>query len=152
MNRQILPVAFTITGVGEIHHFTITLPADTERVIGIQSGVTLLTNFLMNRQYTVGTLRLQATGIADQFYATAITIGTSPLENDLYGIRSNELNQRLIDWMQSPVLLARKQEPEFLSLGHCRTIYGSFIDEVGAAFNTDLIYTINVLLWLQLTD
>jgi len=152
MNRQIVPVAFTITGAGEVHHFTITLPADTKQVIGIQSGVTLVTNMNVTGKYTIGTLRLQATGIADQFYATTITIGNLPMENELYGIRSNDLNQNLIDWMQSPVLLARKQEPEMLSLKNCRTIFGSFTDEVGAEFNTDVTYTINVLLWLQLTD
>lgn len=170
MREEVIIQSITISRRGEQHYFQMKLPRNTHKIIGVETGLYILSASVylfgtmhgeMNalfRNNLIGRLQLKANGKPDIFYSKEI------FERD-YNIGAGEIKQfinaappmrRLAqdpdgnsfsDFTQWTHGTKREEDP--LNICNCTVINGQFRDAIGDYFGMDLQYKVMLYLWIE---
>ena len=175
MKEQVIIQPISISKRGQQNFFQVKLPRDTDKIIGIETGLIiqdspiyafsiLLANpGVTERNNLMGVMQLKANGRPDIFYAKEI------FERDL-NIGAGELrvfpndqpNERRLLLLRprippdgnsfgfSPSCThGTKREEDPLSICGCTVINGYFKDSIGEVMGYDLIYKVMLYIWIE---
>lgn len=158
--EKVVVVRFPILRKGEQKMFQVQLPEDAERIIGIESGVNLVStptpsemdvpeedfwvvfhHKKFKRDTCFGEFRLQSMGNADIFYAGHIHQDL----NNRIGDYTMNYNESLPFYQHQYKAL----EEEVSVDKNNRVINGVYRDKIGMQRNEDLLYYIHIYVWYE---
>ncbi len=175
MKEQVIIQSITISKRNQQHCFQIKLPRDTQRIIGVETGLSVLyappysftplvVNSLLTQQNNMmGVLQLQTNGRPDIFYSKEI------FERDL-NITAGEIKifpQQEVQELNIAALKVdtppdgnsfdfftgwthgTKREEDPLNICDCTLINGQFRNTIGESFAMDINYKVTVYIWVE---
>lgn len=155
MKTQIVTEVISIDSIGEIKHFEIRIPENTNQLTGIESSVRIADAVVVNpslqydvdftTQFKIADIRLQGAKQQAWFYADSIKDSLKPIDNLDYFIESMDMN--------IPFEYQAKREKEVLAIYPTSTRIKGFIkDVIGATLNQAIQYSITICLHVELNQ
>lgn len=155
MKTQIVTEVISISSIGEIKHFEIRIPENTNQLTGIESSVRIVDAVVVNpslqydvdftTQFKIADIRLQGAKQQAWFYADSIKDSLKPIDNLDYFIESMDMNL--------PFEYHAKREKEVLTIYPTSTCIKGFIkDVIGTTLNQTIQYSITICLHVELNQ
>ena len=178
MKEEVIIQSIGITKKKEQLFFQVKLPRDTDKIIGIETGLyveSVLPDFLpytqgdvnmIRRNRLIGTIQLQASGKPNLFYAKEIFDKDINIAvNELKIVSEGVFNELLV----APLRLkgedvpndgnnfsdfniwsqGSKREEDPVNICGCQLINGQFKDAVGAYYNANIQYKVILYIWIE---
>lgn len=155
MIEQLTIIPIRITKAGQQYSFQHKLPRSAEKIIGIETGVTVRSPLpaipgnnirQFKREVLLGSLRLQGMGISNLFYATDIKAddnSIAPGEFPHGPVKGP--GPRFYDFGVCTHGTKREEDP--LDIPGCGIIGGIYRDSTGPLFTNPVHYHINIYVW-----
>ena len=155
MKTQIVTEVINIKSIGEIKHFEIRIPENTNQLTGIECSVRIADAIVVNpslqydadyiTQFKIAEIRLQGAKQQTWFYADSI-------KDSLKSINNLDFFSENMD-MNIPFEFQGKHEKEVLTIFPTSTRIKGFIkDVIGETLNQATEYAITICLHLELND
>jgi hypothetical protein len=150
MKQEAIAQTLIIERMGEMRHFQILLPRDTNRIIGFEYSVSEKYEepfvalaaeedpfvFLPNK--IIGSIVLKANGCEGVFY-----------QGDIVEDRNIHFGENVAPDFAMPWSHGRKRHEIELNIKENRIVYGFFKDCLGAGVDTYVYYRLNLYLWIE---
>lgn len=149
MRTDVMTSQVTVRRQGAQQFFSMSLPVDVVRIVGVETGITMTSPLRVGSRQTAGTLRLQAADRANICFCGDVKTGVNAPEGLTPGFINSDEDASLFVWASQPFVAGGAYEPESILLRDCRTIYGCYSDELGKALKADLRYTVSFFLWIE---
>jgi hypothetical protein len=157
MIEQLTIIPIRITKAGQQYSFQHKLPRSAEKIIGIETGVTMRSPLPalpgndtrhFKREVLLGSLRLQGSGSSNLFYAADIKAGDNGIANGEF-LRSpvGGGKQRFPFYDFQVCTHGTKREEDPLDIPGCAIIGGIYRDSTGLLFTNPVHYHINIYVW-----
>ena len=151
MKQEAIVESFIIERKGEMRQFQILLPRDTNRIIGLEYGVSELYEdpavpldpnenaLLFLRNKVIGSIILRTNGCEGIFY-----------QSDLIEDSNIHFGETIAPVNALPWSHGRKKHEVELSIKENRIVYGFFKNYLGSVgFNSSIYYRLNLYLWIE---
>lgn len=174
MREEVIIQSIGITKKNEQQFFQVKLPRDTNKIIGIETGIYIqaapLYSFVpsednsgfIRRNNMMGVLQLQTNGKPDIFYSKEIferdlNIGEAEIkiipdqpkkEEKVAFLREEPPDGNSFDFFTCWTH-GSKREEDSLNICGCTLINGQFKDAVGEYFGTDISYKVILYIWIE---
>ncbi len=155
MITNVVIAKIPITKKGEQKFFQVIIPKDTDRISGIETGITgislpvgMVANDIAGKQL-MGTVKLQAENSANIFYSSELFIGAGQLDTALFGFDGSVPNAAFLNWLATPHAGSAFKDSETLLVKDTAMLYGCYTDAIGKLFNKDITYTAGIYLWTE---
>lgn len=149
MRTEVVKYRLDIGIAGQKEYFSIKLPKDVQRLIGIETGLQVHSLLQDNERDAAGFLQLQASEKANHFYSNQIPLRGYRLENFTLGTPTPAVNDSIYQWMQADDTALTAFEPTPLLLKNCHQLYGCYTDEWGKGTWSDKHYSLYIYLWIE---
>jgi hypothetical protein len=157
MIEQLTIIPIRITKAGQQYSFQHKLPRSAEKIIGIETGVTMRSPLPVirgndlrqfKREVLLGSLHLQGTGSSNLFYAADIKADDNSIANGEF-LKSPRSPKRPVfpfyDFRTCTHGSKREEDP--LDIPGCSIIGGIYRDRAGLVFYNPVHYHINIYVW-----
>ena len=150
MKQEAIVQSFIIERKGQMHQFQILLPRDTNRIIGLEYGVTEKYEepdvpvdpnenaLLFLRNKVIGNIILRTNGCEGIFY-----------QGDLIEDSNIHFGETIAPVAAMPWSHGRKKHEVELSIKENRIVHGFFKDYLGSGGYTSIYYRLNLYLWIE---
>ena len=151
MKQEAIVESFIIERKGEMRQFQILLPRDTNRIIGLEYGVTEKYEepevpvdpnenaLLFLRNKVIGSIILRTSGCEGTFY-----------QSDLIEDRNVHFGETIAPVNALPWSHGRKKHEVELSIKENRIVHGFFKNYLApVGFNSSIYYRLNLYLWIE---
>lgn len=175
MKEQVITQVISISRRGEQKYFQVKLPRDTQRIIGVETGLRIQNlpyywfavqpelSLSLKRNVLVGTLQLQANSSPNVFYSKEVferDNNISAGELKLFPANINMEKRRIAFRVGEPpdgnsfsdftcLTHGRKMEEDPLSICNCTVVNGQLKDRLGEYTNTDAAYKVTLYIWIE---
>jgi hypothetical protein len=157
MKEQVTIIPIRITKAGQQYSFQHKLPRSAEKIIGIETGVIMRSPLpvivsvfpkQLKRAVLLGTLRLQANGSSNLFYAADIKADDNSIIQGEFIQAPGPAGQPGFPFFDFKVCThGTKREEEPLEIPGCSIISGIYRDRTGLLFTNPVHYHINIYVW-----
>jgi len=169
MKEEVIIQTINISKRGQQNFFQIRLPRDTHKIIGVETGLYLLSvpqyfipakelSMLVRRNYMMGVVQLRANGKPDIFYSKEIferdvNIGAGEIKVYPFPlVMERKLNlppdgnsfDYFTHWTHGT-----KREEDPLHICGCPVINGQYKDAIGEYFGMDISYKVMLYIWIE---
>jgi hypothetical protein len=143
-----------ISRMGQRVCFQITLPRDTVRVVGIETGIRSYSPLIPSvRDYTGGLLTFQTAGSNDLCYSSYVKVEQKvTIKTDL---SYTAFLAGFTTWnrlMADVALHSGHREPDTLDIPAPRILIGTYTDQWGAGMTNNITYGLSIYLWVTIDD
>jgi hypothetical protein len=157
MIEQLTIIPIRITKAGQQYSFQYKLPRSAEKIIGIETGVTMRSPLPVipgnnirqfKREVLLGSLRLQGSGSSNLFYAADIKAGDNSITNGEFlrsPVAAGQPGFPFYDFQVCTHGTKREEDP--LDIPGCSIIGGIYRDSTVLLFTTPVHYHINIYVW-----
>ena len=169
MKEQVIIQTITISKRGQQIFFQVKLPRDTNKIIGVETGLYLLNaplyfipaqelSMLVRRNYMMGVVQLRANRKPDVFYSKEIferdiNIGAGEVKLFLPPVVVIEKKVDQPDGNNFDYFThwthGTKREEDPLNIYDCSVINGQYKDAIGEYFQTDVSYKVLLYIWIE---
>ena len=153
MTSNIVVVKIPVTTRGTLTFFQVSIPADAESIVGIETGIVGINTpgkVNLTGKNLIGTIKLQSEQVADLCYSSQVFFGTGSLETMLPGFDSAP--QDLVNLFTFPFAGSTQRGIEQVVINNSYTLYGCYEDLLGKELNQDVSYTISLCLWTKVKE
>lgn len=168
MREQVIIQTITISKRGQQTFFQIKLPRDTNKIIGIETGLYILNvpeyfipaqelSKLVRRNNLMGVVQLRANTKPDMFYSKEIferdiNIGAGEIKvvpsQVVMERKGEQPDGNSFDYFTHWTHGAKREEDP-LDVCSCTIVNGQYKDAIGENFQTDVNYKVMLCIWLE---